>query len=535
MATLTTPTAAAVLTPYTGRFGRAEAYHLLRRATYAVTPARVDEALGLGLGGSLDRLLSAADDLPPPINATELSDPEVPRGRTWVDAPLSASRELNGYRTLSLEAWLVRSAYLSGFSLRARQMMFFHNHFACTHEGDARSYYDYFALLRRGAYGDFRQLIRDVTRDVTMLIFLDGYVNDSYSPNENYARELLELYTLGKGPQVGAGDYTHYTEDDVRAVSRALTGWKVRHRGSTVKGQRPESYFSARHHDGGAKQLSPRMSSITIAGSGADEVDQVVDAIFRQPAASRHLVRKLYRWYVHYDITDAVEGEIVRPLAQLFADSGFRVEPVLRELLGSDHFFSVQRRGAIVKDPFTYALDLTAGLEFARPADPVDEEYFMRRVASMAAEQDMELWSPPQVAGFTAFYQAPLYNRAWITAQTLADRGQQVTTFTGQGYFHNDTAFRADLLDFFGRFANATDPNALVAQLAERFLPRPLSEAQLTALKGILIPGLPDFEWTVEYGSYLADPDDEEVALSVERKLRDLTRAVFAVAEAHLY
>ena len=529
------PAPAADPKPYRGAFGRAEAYHLLRRTTYAVTPARVDEAVALGLEATLDRLLDAPDELPAPVNASEPGDPHVGIGATWIDAPLSETRELNGYRTNSLHAWIVRSAYRGDFSLRAKQMMFWHNHFACTQDGDARGYYDYFALLRRSAFGDFRRLIRDITLDVTMLMFLDGAVNDAYSPNENYARELLELYTLGKGPQAGEGDYTTYTEDDVRALARALTGWKVRYRGSTRWGQRPESYFVARDHDDDAKQLSPRMSSVTIpGGGGAGEVDLVVDAIFRQPAVARHLVRKLYRWYVHYDVTDAVEREVVEPLARLFERSEFHVAPVLRQLLGSEHFFALERRGAIVKNPLDYAIDLTAGLEYAPPADPLDEEFFMKRIASLAEDQDMLLWEPPQVAGFTPFYQAPLYNRAWITAQSLAVRGTQVETFTGGGYYHNDTVFRADLLAFFGRFPDATDPDALVRRLAERVLPRPLSDAQLAALKDILIPGLPDFEWTVEYGAYLADPGDPEVAQSVERKLRDLTRAVFAVAEAHL-
>ena len=530
-------TTAAGLAPYTGPFEREQAWHLLRRATFGATRERADQLAGLGLAGALDALLTADDAYGPPVNYDFADDPNVPIGATWVGQPYLDGADVNPYRSRSMQAWLLGLALNNGLSAHAKLHFFWHKHFAVPMQGDTRNYHSYHACLRRNALGNFRTLVREMTVEPQMLRFLNGDVNKATSPNENFARELLELFTLGKGPQVGPGDYTTYTEDDIRALSRALTGWRTRYAGQRDPAKQPESFFQESWHDTGAKQLSARFGGAAIDDAGDREYVEVVRLIFEHPAAAHYVCRKLYRYFVYYDVTPAVERDVIAPMAQLLRQSDFEVAPVVRALLCSEHFFAVDTRGATVKSPLEHVASLTTALGFdlePAGADLAVHGWLLRRMSWVCNDQDMRLWIPPSVAGWKAYYQAPQYSRMWINASTLRARLGIVWQLTGNGVFHQGERYRIDALALIARFDNPTDPNALVAELAERVFPRPVPDAQLTALKEVLIPGLPDFEWTIEYDAHLADPADADVRESVERKLTNLLRAVFNAAESHL-
>ncbi len=531
---IATTAIASGLTPYTGTFGRAEAWHLLRRTTFGVDLDAVVDAAGSGLEATLDQLLNAADTFGPPLNAQEALDPNVPIGGTWITAPYLDSVDVNIYRSRSLQSWQLESYYTGGVDLRAKMSLFWHNHFSCIRNGDARWYYQYLQLLRDNALGNFRELIRAICTNGQMLIFLNGNSNTKNSPNENFARELLELFTLGKGPQIGSGDYTNYTEDDVRALAKALTGWRTLNAGSTDPNKQPVSEFFSQRHDESDQQLSARLGNAVIVGAAESAHNQVVDVLFAQAAAADFICRKLYRWFVYYDISPQVEQDVIQPLAALMRQLDFAVAPVLRALLSSEHFFAPEFRGAMIKSPVDHAIDLTAGLGLELPPG-VEERYeIYRRLNWPCNDQLMKLWVPPSVAGWKAYYQAPLYARSWINASTLKTRTELGNRVAGSGWTHGDAPIKTDFLAYIAGFANPSDPNELVAEFVERLLPKPLAQAQLDSLKDVLIPGLPDFEWTVEYTDHLADPADENLANSVSRKVRGLVKAIVNSAEINL-
>jgi hypothetical protein len=149
---------------------------------------------------------------------------------------------------------------------------------------------------------------------------------------------------------------------------------------------------------------------------------------------------------------------------------------------------------------------------------------------------DMDYFDPPSVAGWEAYYQAPGYSRIWINSSTLQERTRFTQTMTNVNGFGVGDGVRAkfDYLGWIKQIPNPTDPNQLITGIMERLLPRGLSDGQLANLKEALIPGLPDFEWTVEYGDHIANPNDADLAASVEAKLRDLFRAFFGLAEFQL-
>ncbi len=526
----------AALLPYDGPFGKTQAAHLLRRTTFAVTPERVAVAARIGLAGSLDRLFAPDAPVPPPVRHTDAEDPNVRYGETWVTAPAVTGLSVNNYRQISVRNWMVGNFYEGGFSLERRMLLFFVNHFGVERSGDMRIVYRFYETLRRGMFGTLPELVKKVSVEPLMLLFLNGKDNRASSPNENYARELLELFTIGKGPLVGPGDYSNYTEDDVRALARALTGWQVLDQLRTDPALQPRSAFSKRHHDTTTKVMSARFGGASIANGDEDEYAAVVDLIFAQERAGDYFCRKLYRWFVYHRIDDAVERDVIEPLSAAFRESGYRIEVPIRLLLNSAHFYEERFRGGLVKSPLDEVLDLTAALGLALPEDPDHRYWLLQRINNTCEAQEMALTAPPSVAGFKAYHQAPGYNRFWINASTLQYRTQAARSGIFSGYRRNaNTVFQVDVLALIAGFENPSDPNDLVRELTDVMLPVALADTQLAALKEVLIPGLPDFEWTVEYGKHLDRPGDDKLRRAVLNRLHELVFAIASSAEFRLY
>ncbi|MCB0636204.1 MAG: DUF1800 family protein, partial [Lewinella sp.] len=245
------------LETYTGPWDFAAAAHLLRRATFGPTKDVIDQALELGLDGTITKLFESLPMPAPPVYYDYDDDPNAALGETWIDQPVAVVQGLNFSRRKSLSSWTMELMLEEGISLREKMSLFWHNHFAVNRNGvnDARFFYRYITTIRSQAWGNFRQLVKDMTVDPTMLRFLNGNQNTANAPNENYARELLELFTIGKGPLVGPGDYTNYTEEDVVQMAKVLTGWRDRGHNNANPDIPLESYLTTSRHNGSDKQL----------------------------------------------------------------------------------------------------------------------------------------------------------------------------------------------------------------------------------------------------------------------------------------
>ncbi|MFK8161074.1 MAG: DUF1800 family protein [Lewinella sp.] len=527
------------LAPYAGEWTATQAAHLLRRTGFGLIPEELEQLTGMELAAAVDLLLEDRPLPDGPINYNFLLDPNVPLGASWDGQPMLAGVNVNQYRNQSLRSWIVDNIRKERLSVRERMAEFWANHFAIAGGGQPQVRLDYHMLLEEFALGNFRELMKRITIDKAMLVFLNGNQNAANSPNENYAREVLELFTVGKGPQIAEGDYTNYTEEDVRALARALTGWRTRNLYSTAPGAFPEVYFQANRHDTTDKQLSYHFNNDIISNGDEQEYKQVIDRIFQQPAVARYICRKLYRHFVYYKVSEREENEIVEAMAQILEDNDFEIKPVLRALFMSQHFYDTDNQGPMIKNPF----QLVAGLLRTFNHDYQINDFTLEQERRMlvyyyyrAALMDMDYFDPPSVAGWEAYYQAPGYSRIWINSSTLQERTRFTQTMTSTNGFGLGDGVRAkyDYLGWIKQIPSATDPNKLIAGIIERLLPRPLSDGQLANLKEALIPGLPDFEWTVEYGEHIANPNDDDLAASVEAKLRDLFRAVFSLAEFQL-
>ncbi|MCU0346578.1 MAG: DUF1800 domain-containing protein, partial [Saprospiraceae bacterium] len=358
--TLATTAVVSGIVPYTGPFGFEQAAHLLRRTTFGATYQQIKAVANMGLDGAIDLIFEPVPTPTPPINPNFENDPNVPIGETWVDKAVTANVPgLQGYRQQSMAAWTLAQIRSEGLNIHEKMVLFWHNHFPVAGINDTRFIYKYANLLRQFALGNFRDLTKAMTLDPAMLRYLNGRDNTANSPNENYARELLELFTIGKGPQVGPGDYTHYTEDDVVEMAKVLTGW-VDRLVATPTGQNVvqivEAQFVNNRHNQTTKQLSHRFDDQQIPNMGDQEYAHLIDIIFSKNECASFISRKLYRWFVYYDITQQVEDEVIAPLAQIILDNDYELRPAVEALLRSEHFFDILSMGPMIKNPIDFTM-----------------------------------------------------------------------------------------------------------------------------------------------------------------------------------
>ncbi|MEM8523391.1 MAG: DUF1800 domain-containing protein [Bacteroidota bacterium] len=525
-----------MLKKYTGEWSFEQAAHLLRRTTFGATFKEINDTIEQGMEATVRQLVRTRSMPDLPVNYDYEDDPNVPINSQWTRAPHIDFRS-NNARRRSLYGWTLMQMSHDRMSIREKMVLFWQSHFVIETDivRDAKFLYQYVSLFRSQALGNFKSLVEHVTISPSMLRYLNGRDNTESAPNENYARELLELFTLGKGELAGPGDYTTFTEDDVIAMAKVLTGWRDRYYYRKEIESTPESFFRFNQHDRSGKQLSHRFDNQVIANNNADEYKDLIAIIFKHPQASRFICRRLYRWFVHFDITDQIEREVIEPMATILRENDFKIKPVIENLLQSEHFYQQNNIGAMVKSPVDFVMFSLNQLEISFPENNLYRKYQLRfKLYQEMEDMQMEIFNPPNVAGWKAYYQKPLYYQSWISSATLPLRMNYTNKLAQQGLRFAGYDIKVDALKFVEKLSDPYDPNILVSDLAKLLFPHPISDEQKDTLKEILIPGLPDFEWTVEYGNYRNDPSDENLKASVEQKLRDLLQRMMSMPEYYL-
>ncbi|MBH24867.1 MAG: hypothetical protein CMH57_10515 [Myxococcales bacterium] len=288
-----------------------------------------------------------------------------------------------------LKHWWYQEMIATPSPLTERMTLFWHNHFTSSLRKVrfpplmARQN----ALLRRHALGSFRDLLHAIARDPAMIVYLDGQTNRKRKPNENFARELLELFTLGEG---------HYSERDIKEAARAFTGWRV----DRKTGRFEEA---PRRHDGGVKTFLGR--------TGRFKGGDVLDILLEQPRTAEYITTRLWRALVSSE-PDPTE---IKRLAAVLRGSNYAIAPTVEAMLSSKAFFAPERRGAMIKSP----VDLVVGTLRAFKLPLPSEERYVIRIGRRLGQ---DLFDPPNVKGWPG-------HEAWITTHTLLLRHRQLTQF----------------------------------------------------------------------------------------------------------
>lgn len=525
------------LSQYSGTWDLTAVRHLLKRTKFGVKRSEIDFFFGLDLTSSLDLLLNDIEPFPqPPIkeynpSAAAVPDTLIASGQTWVNDP-NTDGTVNALRRASFKKWWVGQMLNQGNSLREKMTLFWHNHFSTESNdiGNAQYLYKHHHLLRTHALGNFKQLVKQITIDPGMLVYLNGQNNNKTAPDENYAREIQELFVIGKGK--GAG----FAESDVVAAARVLTGW--RNNATSIS-----SYFDANRHDIANKQFSSFYGNKIIVGktgpsAGEAELDEMLQVFFETEEAALYICRRLYTWFIHYSITPEIEAAIIVPLAQIFRQNNYEIKPVLRTLLGSSHFFDVMNQGCQIKSPVDMLIGLLREMEVKFPPDTafLVQYGLWNQILNYLNNMQQGIGDPPDVSGWKAYYQEPGFYKYWINTDTLPKRIQYLDTLVTVGYTFSGFKMFVDATAWVKLFPEPGNPNRLVEDLCNHLLGVGISASHKTQIKqDILLSGqTDDYYWTNAWETYLTVPSNVANAKHVTTAISNLTKYLVDLPEYQL-
>ncbi len=378
-----------------------KAGHLFRRAAFGASWDDLQTALRDGPERTVTSLLQGRTD----AQADELWGTMSQSLSGSYDGPDGGN---NGGLISAL--WLYRMLY-SAHPLREKLTLFWHNHFATSNIKVRNNGYmlAQYELMRRHAQGNFRTLLTDMSRDRAMLIWLDTVQSQRNQPNENYARELMELFSLGVTNARQPGQ-RNYTEDDIRQAARAFTGWRI------VQGQ---PTFRAADHDNTEK---------TVLGQrGRWGADDIVRICLEQESAPYFIVRKLFRFLISDALTPT--PELLEPLASEFARA-WNFGAVVEQMLRSNLFFAPQAYRTKIKAPVDYVLGIVRGLDGHRASAAGQGGVGTTELARALEGLGQRLFFPPSVAGWEG-------GQAWLNGQTFLLRQNLALALTST----SDTRF----------------------------------------------------------------------------------------------
>lgn len=529
------------LMPYTGPWMTAEALHLCRRTLFGARKTDVDLFKAMTMSQAVDYLLNVPVSPPlPPVktynNSTTPGDPDiaVPPGATWVNTN-SNDGGTNASRRLNFKNWWTGLMINQSTNIREKMVMFWHNHFATETQTIQNGIYCYKnnECLRRNALGNYKVFVKEITLDPGMLRYLNGYLNTNTAPDENYGRELLELFTVGKGADNAS---PLFTEADVKAAARVLTGWGINATANTYQ-------FFPNRHDPSNKTFSSYYNNTTITGrtgptAGDLELNDMLTMIFNNNDVALNICRRLYRWFVYYEIDGATESNVIAPLADIFRNNNYELKPVLSTLLKSEHFYDVLNQGCIIKNPLEVVIGLCRefNMVFPDPSDYINNYFMWQFLYQTATAQQLSIGDPPDVAGWASYYQRPQFHELWINSDTLPKRNQYCDMMAGNGYSRNGKNIRADHLAFAKSMPNPGDPNTLVADSIKFLLPVPLTQSSMDQLKtDILLSGQAnDGYWTGVWNTYIATPGNITNTNLVRTRLATLYQYLMRLSEYQL-
>ncbi len=479
------------------------AAHLYRRAAFGASRDELLEAERLGPSGTLDLLFAGRP------NTNELLETLVDVGR------VAAERDSGGEQ---LRGWWLYCMLQGGHPLREKLTLFWHNHFATSllKVQSSTLMFRQNCLLRDHALGKFGPLLQAISRDGAMLAWLDSNSNVKGRPNENFARELMELFSLGVG---------NYTEKDVREAARAFTGWRSDGEGFG---------FDARLHDDGPKTV--------LGKTGAWDGGDVVKIILEQPAAARFVVRKLYHDLVS---EKAVPPDcLLEPLCDSFRKSDHDIAALVRTILASRHFYSDHAFRQRVKGPAEYVLGAVQAVYRCYREDEAGYRSLPQRVlVSRLDAMGQQLFAPPNVKGWPG-------GKSWLNTSTILVRDNFAEALAmgtlWPGSAAETSAAVASAAPAPGQVSGkptgsaasagspeepeppiAFDPARL---LAEEGVCRP--EAVVGVLLDLYLPGAVPPEVRAKLVAFVAEGNPAGPSLS--RRVREAVHAILTMAESQL-
>ncbi|MEC9065307.1 MAG: DUF1800 family protein [Bacteroidota bacterium] len=514
------------LNPLNSNLGQLRAKHLLRRCLFHYNNDLLNNISNLNATEAVSQLL--LDDS---VTYSEPYDPlpdENPHG-FWLSSGVYPPDIPNqGRKRGLLTAWWWYNM-INRVNLKDKLTFFLHTTFTIANGdvGASHYFYDHLRLLEYYSSGNLRDLAKKITLDNAMLNYLDNTQNNANNPNENYAREFLELFTITKGEQVGEGDYSTYTEQDVIEAARVFSGFKTQLDRSIIDPDTniPMGRLSINQHDQGIKTFSYAFDNYELQGGNTqetifEELYEFVDMVFDKQATALAYVKKLYRFFVKSEWDEDVEQNIIIPLADDLYNNGYEILPVVKKLLESQHFFDAADSdptdeiiGSIIKSPLQLLSSTITNLGFNIPDPENDMEnyykfvmFFMRNTYFPMA--GMNVFAPDTVAGHPAIYQSPDFDRHWFSSSTILARYRLIECLiTGRNKLGGNGFFGSELDTV--AFVENTSANPgniyyLVDEIANILYPNPIDQDRVDYFAELILEGYPSYYWTDTWDEYLS-------------------------------
>lgn len=572
------------LQPYTGEFGKRQKRHLLNRAMVGICKRHMDDLEGLSLSQAID-LIFTEETLSEPTNIyyweknaaqykeryiSEDVGPNEPFiNREYTDDLPPGSQELFGHeRRMAVWSIVYNGMYNQKTSIHWKLFKFLHN-LVPTKAFDAVGHkggYNYIKLVFESCFSSYKQFIYNVTLDGSMLFFLNLNLSRKETPDENYAREVQELFTVGKRP------FAQFSEQDVREIARALVGWNWDY--DTVvfeEGHENSSSFDPNNHDTGDKYFSSFYNNKVIKGregpEGAEELQEVVDMLFDTNENSIYIARRLYQFFVYPALTDEIEEHIIKPLAKVYRDNNYSLVAPLKVLLQSQHFFQSNVENAMIKSPIDFNMSILKEINLLEGVlhlwngereffSVFDNDFFGEKEKDLShrkyrltehlnwyAGKDigMNLLDPPSVSGWPSYYQEPVYDLFWMNSSTISRRGKLAEQYLRWGFWmdifidENGVNLRTNYIDYLNSFEDPLDFNSFYEELCERFTGGLITTQAKSRIKNILLQEINLQHWREEVSLLLSNNLDQGTYASIQWRLGHAMKSLATLGEFNLH
>ena len=529
------------LTPFTGILGDINAAHLLRRATFKPTKSLITQFASYNINQAMAALCAP---LSLEIQEPLLFSTNQPYIQSFLNPTLNGS---HGDPFIIL-SWYLREAKNSN-TIHFKAAIWLHTMFITNNElPGSIAFFDYLQLLNYYSNKSLKEFAKKITRSNIMLIYLNNNENTKFAPNENYAREFLELFTILRGPQDGTGSYTTYTEYDVQQAAKVLTGFTNIGNSQRMSYLDPVSHVPLgkkvfANHDVTNKTFSSKFNNQVITGATSEagmdaELDSFIDMVFAQQATALNYARRMYRYYVKSEITTEVETGIITPLATNLMNTNYDINSTLQLLLSSKHFFDAedgiaydQVFGGKIKSPVELFLMMLNQFEIIN-ANPQTNSthnfgFYKDKVAYKFKEMSMDLFQPLSAVGYIPVYQSP-YDNLWINTAVLKTRYNNPIDDLINGYTNNGFTTKLNTYLFVkdsGNFSNPANANLLINEMLDLLLASMPTGSRYTYFSQSLLGGLSAINWQNEWNNYINTGNFNAVKVALDRFVKAIVKS----------
>ena len=547
------------LEPYFGNWGKEQKKHLLNRVITGYANRHLVDLNNLSLQKSLDLIFTPEKQPSVPVNDYdhEITKEETEKqlhfyvepGKEYVFAP----EPNNGSpwpRHQSHDAWLFRNMANQSTSIHWRMVFFLHNLLAAG-KGSVKMLYQHYMTLFNTSFESYKTTIYKMTLDPTMLDYLNLQSSQKNNPDENYARELQELFTVGKGPN------SLFTEEDVSEMARLLVGWQFSWESIRKTTGPITNIFNEWNHDTADKKFSAFYGNRVIKGrkgqDGKKELDEAIDMLFSTNECALYLCRRLYQFFCYPIIDDIVEKNVIVPMADLLRKNNYELKVPLRALLGSAHFFDISFYNSMIKSPLEYnfgfykefemnLFNTTTGGDIPkRFSDPLTCNFYkFKNLQWEMSNIGLNYTDPPSVSGWPAYYQAPVFDLFWINSDTIAKRSNSGNgiarwgAYLGSGDTKGNVHLQIDKIKFISSLKSPDNIDLVIDEIVDRIMSAPISDKAKARIKGSVLAGNAPSYYTQLYQSHMSKQTEETRSI-LSNRLENLFSALFQMGEIHLF